>query len=733
MNHLRFRIITSWILSFVLLEMFLFSSLQAADGRVAEVRFTGEKIRIDGVLDEKVWLDGPGIGEFVQVEPNNGEKPTEATEVRIAYDKHALYIAARCYDRRPERILSTEMGRDADLGENDHLGFLLDTYHDHRNAYLFATNPAGALLDGRITENKEEAIDWNGIWNVRTLVDDQGWTAEFEIPFKTIGFSPSVREWGFNIQRRQARLREISRWASPSLDIKLYHVNQAGHLTGLEGLTQGVGLDVKPYGIAGFTRDIESPDRLRAAHSGGVDIFYRITSNLVSSTTFHTDFAETEADTRQVNLTRFSTFFPEKRSFFLEDAGIFDFAGGRGDEPGDGLLFFSRRIGLVGGKEVPILAGEKLTGKIGRFDIGLLDVQTDDLVEEDLRLVPGKNLAVGRVKANFGRQSYVGALFTNGDPTGRTGNQAGGLDLKLATSSFLKSEKNLGLTLFGAKTRTSGVVGRDTAYGGSILFPNDLTHFEYKWLKIGENFEPAMGFMPRRGVRLSSLNTELRPRPKFWNIRQMSFEFEYADYYNLEHRSSETREVSFTPFQWRFHSGEFISYDWTRNVERLYEEWEIFDGVSLPAGEYTFATHGIGFESSQNKPLSIGMDLKTGSFFSGTRREVEVDLTWRKDRHLSTSLAWEQNWVRLDEGKFNTSLVMYRLDYAFTPLISLANFVQYDTESRNIGLQSRLRWILQPGNEFFVVLNHAWQENRYDRFESAQTRFRVKLNYTFRF
>ncbi len=710
------------------------SPLGAADPVDVVLQPANDKIQIDGVLNETVWQRNPSIANLVQVEPRSGDPPTESTQLWLTYTRDALYIAIRCQDRQAGQIVATEMRRDAQLGENDHVAIVLDTYHDHRNAYFFATNAAGALVDGRVTENQEPALEWDGIWVVRTLIDDQGWTAEFEIPFKTVGFKPGVRDWGFNVSRYLARVRETSRWASPSLDVKVNQMVRAGNISGLDELSQGVGVDVKPYGIVGFTRDISRRDQVEPDGNAGGDVFYRITSNLVSSTTINTDFAETEVDTRQVNLTRFPVFFPEKRGFFLEDAGIFEFAsGGSGGEGGALLPFFSRRIGLVRGEEVPLRVGEKLTGKIGRFDVGVLDVQTGALTRDDRRLVPGKNLAVGRAKANFLSQSYVGALFTNGDPTGETSNQVGGVDLKLATSNFLKSEKNVSLTLFGTKSQTSGIEGRDSSYGGVFAYPNDLVSAQYKWMRIGENYNPALGFVPRPGVQISALEAELSPRPRFWGIRRMSFELEYSDYYNLREHSTETREVVVTPLQWAFDSGEWFDYEYERVTERLYEPWEIEDGVVLPVGEYTYSSHGVQFRTSETRPFFGAVEFRSGTFFGGTRREAVAEATWRKDRHLSTALSLEQNWLRLEQGDFNTSLVMYRLDYSFTPFVTLANFVQYDTESRNIGLQSRLRWILKPGNEFFIVLNHAWEENQFNRFEAAQTRFRVKFNYTFRF
>jgi hypothetical protein len=374
-----------------------------------------------------------------------------------------------------------------------------------------------------------------------------------------------------------------------------------------------------------------------------------------------------------------------------------------------------------------------VTGKIGRFDLGFMDVQTGDLNRDHQTLVSSQNLAVARFKANFLSQSYVGALFTNGSPTGENSNRVGGIDLRLATSNFLKTEKNLSLVMFGTKSYTDGVKGNNAAYGGTVSFPNDLVSAEYKWLRIGENYNPELGFVPRRGVRISSVSAEFGPRPEFWNLRQISFDFGYSDYYNLRARSSETQELKATPLQLRFNSGEMTGYEYSRNTERLYESWEIQDGVILPVGKYTFDSHTFSFRTSEARPFFAEMDLSTGSFYGGTRRQANIETTWKKDQHLTAAFSLEQNWLQLNQGDFNTSLTMFRADYSFTPFITLANFVQYDTESRNIGLQSRLRLILTPGTEFFIVLNHAWQEDQFDRFESAQTRFRFKFNYTFRF
>lgn len=747
-SHAFPRFLHCLVFSFIFI--LVFSRLVSAEENPnAIVRELSEEIKLDGILDESSWKEVPSIDSLTQVEPRPFEPPTERTKVWLAYDKDALYIAVLCEDRNPDQIVATKMRRDADMKDNDNIEIILDTYHDHRNAYYFSTNAVGALVDGRISENQYPSREWDGIWNVRTENADYGWSAEFEIPFKTIGFNPDISIWGFNISRYLTRNRETSRWASPSLDVRIAHVERAGTISGISKPSQGIGLDIKTYGITGFSREIIDPTSMTEDYDtdldfdGGADIFYRITSNLVSITTINTDFAETEVDGRQVNLTRFPLFFPEKRSFFLEDAGMFEFAktppmGPGGNKGGDIIPFFSRRIGLVDESEVPIHVGQKFTGKIGRYDVGLLGVRTGSLGASETQsgqAIESQNLSVGRVKANFLNQSYIGAIFTYGDPTGLTTNRLAGIDFKLATSNFLDRNKNFSLVLFGSKTHTSNLEGNDSAYGGTVSYPNDFMEMELKWMKIGENYNPALGFVPRTGIQFSSATFEVSPRPEALGIRQMAFEVSYDDYYNLREDSWESEELRLNPIRLNLESGDFIGYDYTYSKEQLFDDWMINEreGVILPPGEYSFGAHKLFFMTFPGRPLSFKGDCSFGDFYSGTRREVLGELVWRKDRHFTTSIRFNKNWIKLPEGNFNTSLAMFRLDYSFTPYITLDNFVQYDTESRNIGLQSRFRWILEPGKEFFFVLNHNWQENvEFDRYED-QTRFSVKLNYTFRF
>ena len=698
----------------------------SAENRRVAARKLVDRPRLDGDLSDRAWTETPIIGPFTQREPKSGAPPSEPTEVRVAYTADNLYIGIRCMDSRPDLILATQMARDASLDRDDRIEILLDTFQDGRNAYYFATNPAGALVEGRITESGRPNLEWDGVWNVRTRIDRNGWTAEIEIPFKSLSFNPRRGQWGFNISRTLARLREESRWASPSFDIQFNQVAMAGTIEGLEGLSQGVGLDVKPYGLLGYTRDVTRPDRVAGEADAGVDIFWRVTSNLVSSTTINTDFAETEADTRQINLTRFPLFYPEKRGFFLEDAGIFEFAQNQRDR--EFLPFFSRTIGLAGGEEVPILLGTKLTGKAGRFDIGLMDVKT-----RDSDVAPGRNFAVGRIKANFWNQSYLGALFTDGEPSGKTRNRVGGVDLKLFTSNFLDRGKNIGLILFGTKSATPELKGRDTGYGAEFTYPNDFVDVSYRWRVLGENYNPALGFVSRKGVRFQELRTNLRPRPNFWRIRQMNHQLNYTEHYNLVHHAVESRRIFTAPVNWRFHNGEHLEYNWQPTFERLFAPFQIRPGIRIPVGSYWTNRHRFEFNSAQNKRLMFDMTYWGGGFYTGVSHELRTAVLWRKNRHVSTSVELQQYFVQLKEGDFTTRLALFKFDYAVSPYLAFANFVQYDTQSRNIGLQSRVRWIWTPGNEMFFVFNHAWQQNPLDRFESIRTNFRAKLNYTFRF
>ena len=465
-----------------------------------------EPIRLDGRIDEAAWTQAEPIGPLRQREPLEQAMASEATEVRVLYNSDALYLAIVCHDS-PRGVIATQLVRDAELDVDDSITVILDPFFDHRNGFFFQVNPSGARTDGQVSNNAEElSRDWDGIWDAVAHTTADGWQAEIEIPFKTLRFKPGQTVWGFNVERQIKRKQEIDRWAAPVRNVWIGNLAVAGRLEGLVGVEQGIGLDVRPYVSGGSENDDGSADV-------GIDVFKNVTPNLAASVTVNTDFAETEADVRQVNLTRFPLFFPEKRAFFLEGAGVFDIAGLTNNT--DILPFFSRRIGLVqsptGGNNVtvPIGAGVKVTGRQSDYNIGMLDVRTRDVAGEGLE---GQNLLAARVSRNIFQQSWIGGIVTHGSPSGRGDNTLLGADVRFATSTF-RGNKNLTFEVFALAT-DDGVTGaRDGAFGIRLDYPNDRWNIALNSKQIGDAFRPAMGFVPRIGIRKHNLHIGFQPRP----------------------------------------------------------------------------------------------------------------------------------------------------------------------------------------------------------------------------
>src|SRR5688572_23302239 len=387
------------------------------------------------------------------------------------------------------------MARDGSLAADDRVEILLDTFRDQRSAFYFATNPSGALVDGLAFGNGQLNTEWDAIWEVRTRRSDQGWVAEFAIPFKSLSFPAGQTTWGFNIGRNIYRKLEDGRWSGARLDIQFLNVSEAGQITNLDGLTQGIGLDVRPF-IAGRWLHLGGTGADDFTQKPGLDLFYNFTPSLKLTATANTDFGETEVDARQINLSRFSLLFPEKRAFFLEGAGVFSFASTGPEAPGgipvagaDVYPFFSRQVGLLSGEEVPVDAGVKLTGTVGRTDVGIIGVRTGDLA-----IVDEKTFFVGRIKRNLFRQSYVGGIFTEGHPAFGQSGQTYGVDMRLATSRFLGRSRNLVLSGYGVRSANEGRPDKDWSYGVSAHYPNDVINAQVAFREIQENFRPALGF-----------------------------------------------------------------------------------------------------------------------------------------------------------------------------------------------------------------------------------------------
>jgi len=695
--------------------------------RRAEVRRAEGKITVDGKLDEAGWAAAPTIGEILQREPKPGTAATEKTEVKLLFDSDALYIGAVCFDSEPRRIIGTRMVRDSDLGDDDKIEILVDTFRDRRNAFYFATNPLGVLVDGLIIENGDLNREWDAIWVVRTERTAQGWSAEFAIPFKSLGFRSGTHAWGFNISRTIKRKIEEDRWASPRLDVEFFQVSEAGEVTGISEVNQGHGLDVRPFGAGRWLRNAQTGNNT-VTGKPGLDIFYNLTPSLKWSTTFNTDFGETEVDARQINLTRFPLFFPEKRAFFLENVGVFSFGFGDDEEL---LPFFSRRIGLRAGQEVPILFGTKLTGKVGRTDIGVLDVRT-----RETNFVGAKNFFVGRVKQNLLRQSYIGAIYTEGDPASPTAARTFGADLLLSTSRFLGRERNFLVGAFAVKSANEGVQADSTAFGFGANYPNDLLEIGIKWMQVPRDFRPALGFAPRTNVRLLNAGFEYDPRPQhFLNVRQMFHEFFYTRFTRLDTGQVESWELFTAPINWRFNSGDRCEFNWVPQFERLFAPFEISDGVMLPPGDYRFTRWRLEAYSASKRPLEARVTWWFGTYWSGHADQIRTTLIYKLAPRLQMSFDTNQTFARLPQGRFVARIFTLRANFSVSPFLTFSNLVQYDNESRNLGWQCRLRWILKPGNDVFLVFNQGWNQAPRGgfRFAPGDTRLAAKVQYTFRF
>jgi len=718
--------------------------------RTATVTITLEPIDVDGALNEPVWRTASKIGDLTQRQPDEGEQPTERTDVMLVRDERNLYIGVIAYDSEPKRVIGSQMARDASLMADDRIEILLDTFRDQRSAFYFATNPAGALVDGLAFSNGQLNTEWDAIWEVKTRRTDEGWVAEFAIPFKSLSFPAGQEAWGFNIARMVYRKLEDDRWSGARLQTQFLQVSEAGEINSLAGLSQGVGLDLRPF-LAGSWLRLGRDQGDSYKRKPGLDLFYHVTPSLKLTATFNTDFAETEVDARQINLTRFSLLFPEKRSFFLEGAGVFSFASTGPEVPGgipatgaDLFPFFSRQIGLVSGQEVPIDAGIKMTGTVGRTDIGVLDVRSGDLESANGRLIAEeKNFFVGRIKRNILQQSYVGAIFTNGNPAIGQEGRVYGADMRLATSRFLGRRRNFVVNAYGVRSENPALPGDDWSYGFSANYPNDRYIAQVAMREIQSNFKPALGFVQRDNVRMLRAGASYNPRPSFLNILQMNHDIYFTRFTRLDNDQVESWDVYVTWLDWHFKSGDSMHgfLDFNPTYERLFETFEISPGVFLLPGEYRFTRFRNNlFATAAKRPLSGTVSITWGNYWSGQAEQVTASMVYKLPPWFTLNLSTNQTFARLPEGDFIARIMTANINYAASPRLSFSNLVQYDNRSRNLGWQSRIRWTLEPGSDLFFAFNQGWiqeleegEDNDSLRFRPQDTKVSAKFQYSYRF
>jgi hypothetical protein len=679
-------------------------------------------VTIDGDLSEPEWGSAAAIRDFVQAEPAEGSPASFTTSVQVLAGPRGLVIGIRCDDPAPADIVSFSVRRDAVLTSEDHIRIVVGPFVDGRSGYVFAVNPSGARYDGLINPGGEsDNPDWDGIWQAATMRGPSGWSAEIAIPIQSLSFKPGVREWHFNVERRVQRLLETDRWASPERQYRVTQTSRAGLLTELPDFALGAGLTIRPAVTTGGGNP--APDaRLEGEFQPSLDLTQRLGANLLASATINTDFAETEVDTRRTNLTRFPLFFPEKRTFFLEGSDIFTFGLGLGE---DVIPFFSRRIGLVRDAEVPIIAGGKVNGRVRDTNLGALIVGTND---RDGVVASNAQMAAARVKQNIGAESWVGAIATVGDPLARTGSWLGGVDVTYATSRF-RGNKNLLVGAWALATDRAGLGTQSTAHGFAFDYPNDLWDINFIYKRIGGDFDPSLGFVPRRAVQMFRAQANNRTRLARGPLQQLFHQFQPFVATDLSGRW-ESYQVFMAPVNWRFRSGDRVEFNVNPTGERLVEPFAI-SGVPIPPGRYHWTRYRIEGGTAQKRRLYTQVTWWFGDFYNGELDQFEWTGAWNPTALLTVEFTGARNIGHLATGRFTQTLVGNRLRVNLSPDLSIASYVQYDTDSDTVGTNTRLRWTFRPVADLFVVYNHNVR-SIVERWELDSNQLLVKLQYAWR-
>lgn len=710
--------------SIAVVLIFLSGKQLIAQTTAKAIRVTTPPI-IDGHINEAVWEQATKIDQFVQREPNPGEAVSEKTIFLVCYDNNYLYFAVKCFDD-PSKITAKEMARDVSLGNDDRVQIILDTYLDHRNGYWFQIGPRGSIGDALISENGASMNkEWDALWIGKSSINSEGWEAELAIPFKTIGFDPDKTVWGMKLIRNIKRKLEASYWPVANLNTHRFQISDSGLLEGLEGITQGIGLDLSPYAIGGM--NTKKGEKSKYMADAGLDMFYQITPRLKASLSINTDFAETEVDERQINLTRFNLYFPEKRDFFLDGSNYFKF-GIEGDDNNSFrnsiVPFFSRRLGLDdNGNMLPVRYAAKVTGTQNNWNIGMMHIS-------DERDYGNSHLSIGRITHNLGKQSSVGVIGTWGNTLSTDDNKVGGFDLKMATSRFQKN-KNVAFTLFGLISDTPGKKDNNTSWGADIAYPNDFLYFGLGHYEVGENFVAGIGFVPRTNIKASYGNLSIGPRPDAWGILQVKSGAGFNYMTNFENEMV-TRGLNISPLGIRFKSGEEIYYSVSQQYELLKADFHIYPGFVIPQNAYTFWYQNIQFITAGSRNLAGIASFGSGDFYNGRKRDLKLTVNYKVAVPLFLGANYSINHVTLPEGDFTAKIYQLSANILFSPTVTLYNYFQYDNATEKTGWQCRFQWILKPGNEIIIAWTSVWSQPS-DRFVMNESALRLKLKYNIRF
>ena len=676
--------------------------------------------KMDGTLNDILWQQATPISNFLQHEPFEGQAPTEKTEVRVLYSKHEIYFGVMCFDSKPNKIIATELRRDVPQELDDYFEIVIDSAHDRRNAYVFQINPLGTQRDALITEEQRTDTSagdgdpgWDGVWTSEARITEEGWTATIGIPFSTLNFMRSRDVvWGINFKRFIRRKNEEDLWSGWHRTYGAARISQAGELHGISEIGSGRLFIIKPYGLVGFSHFPANaagtgftPDT-SALHTGGVDVKVGLRSNLVANFTANTEFADADVDTQQFNLTPYKLFFPEKRQFFLENAGVFNVPLG-GDS--NDLLFFSRQIGIdpITGEEVPINAGARVTGSLGNFEIGAMDVDTRRSGPN-----PDANYAVLRVKRSLWGGSYIGVMGIDK----RSGNPFDHFNETEGADTRLVFFKNLAVNAYATQTRTPGFSSGQTNVGAGFDYQINWLEVLAQRRKIGPNFNPEVGFVELTNCICDYLDANFKPRPKLPGVRELNFEgfILHAPFTNHLLQTQEWQNT----FRVEFNNGSYSDDDIVDVfTQRLLTPFNIYKKVSIPSGEYHWTRHQLTYGSAQDRRLMVNLYERFGSYYHGDLNEARIRATYRASERLSFNFAEQWNRFRLGittdpsgnllsagSGNFSVVFGSFQTNYSFSRFLTLSTLLQMDTaNNQGASANIRLRWNYRPDSDLFVI------------------------------
>ncbi len=711
----------------------------SGDVTVQAIHLT-EPLSLDGRLDEEVYHTVAGATDFIQQVPREGAPATERTEAWVLFDADTIYVSGRCWDSAPpDKWVANELRRDTNqLRQNDTFGVIFDTYHDRRNGFLFYTNPLGARADQAVTDEGNLNVDWNPVWDVRTARFEGGWSVEMAIPFKSLRYISGIDQvWGINIRRVIRRKNEWTHLtlvpAAAGVPGGMFRLSRAGTLVGLDLPPASKNIELKPYGISKLTTDMTTrPSTVNdGSATAGIDGKIGITANMTGDITVNTDFAQVEVDEQQVNLTRFSLLYPEKRDFFLEGRGIFDFARSGPATSSTTLtpqLFYSRRIGLNAGREIPIDVGGRVTGKVGRFGIGAMNIETRD---EDLSNTPRTNFSVLRVKRDIFRRSTIGAIVTNRSASTVV---PGASNLTYGADAGFSFHQDYNLGGYYARSDTDGVTRDRDSYQGRFEYNGDRYGLQTQYLKVGDNFNPEVGFVRRDNMKRSFAVARFSPRPKvhFKGIRQFTYEGS-LEYIETGAGQLETR-IQNGHFQIERQNSDTFSVDGSVDYELLLRPFAVSPGVVIKPGGYSFTDAIVAYQLGLQRRVSGRISVQAGEFYDGTivawsytNARVSIVKQWSVEPSVSV------NNVGLPAGDFTTTLLRARTDYGFSPRMFASALLQYSSTDKVFGSNLRFRWEYQPGSELFVVYTDE-RDTLTPGYPALKNRaFVVKVNRLFRF